>query len=203
MIRVKICGLRRPEDVEAAIESGADALGFVMEPTSPRCVLKDPDMAVYLPRMLTGDPFNTVTVAVFGPNAPARVDGFDFVQGHSFAEGPASLRILSIRPKAGFDPGSVDDLVAQAGAEAFVVEGHSDLGYGGVGAKLDLRLAREIRQRTRAPMILAGGLRPETVADAVQFVQPYAVDVSSGIELAVAVKDAGMMRAFIKAAREA
>jgi phosphoribosylanthranilate isomerase len=100
VIRVKICGLRRPEDVEAAIESGADALGFVMEPTSPRCVLKDPDMAVYLPRMLAGDPFNTVTVAVFGPNAPVRVEGFDFVQAHSFTEGPESFRILSIRPKA-------------------------------------------------------------------------------------------------------
>jgi phosphoribosylanthranilate isomerase len=203
VIRVKICGLKRPEDVETAIECGADALGFVLEPTSPRNVQGDEDMAMYLPRLVEGDPFKTAMIAVFGPNAPVKVAGFDFVQAHSFLPGPASRRLLSIRPTDGFDPRCVDKMVKEAEAEAFVLEGHSSRGYGGVGAKVDLHLAREVRESNRTPMILAGGLTPDSVAEAVRFVQPYGVDVSSGIERAVGVKDSGLLRAFVRAAREA
>ncbi len=88
-------------------------------------------------------------------------------------------------------------------ADALVLDAATLDGYGGTGERTDWRTAKVARQSSSIPVILAGGLTPETVAEAVRVVEPYGVDVSSGVESAPGRKDPGKVRAFVQAVREA
>lgn len=196
MTRIKICGLTRAEDVRLAVEMGADAVGFVLEPSSPRCVPPD-----RLRPLLEAVPVWVARVLVFGPSPETLPDlPFDFVQ--CLPPAPPSVRWLAcLRAGPGWE--GTGGLAAFDGAEAIVLDAFHPTDFGGTGRTVDWDLAASFAAECPKPVILAGGLRPENVAKAVHTVRPYAVDVSSGVESRPGEKDHGRMRAFFEAVRGA
>lgn len=185
---VKICGLRRQEDAELAAELGADLLGFVCEPTSPRFVGEG-----WSPEWLASLPLPRV--AVYGPvGAPSTA--FTHVQGHTW---PEDWR--DPRPRlAVWRLGSPEGEPKVKGAY-LVLDAYHTGQHGGLGKTIDWDVAAEIVERSPVPVLLAGGLTPENVGEAIRRVRPVGVDVSSGIEKAPGVKDPERLRAFIESAR--
>lgn len=194
-MRVKVCGLTRPEDIEWAAEQGADFLGVVGEPSSPRYV---PDPSVILSVIAsTGLP----AVAVFGPYQPEfRSLGFGVVQAvtpPTQGAPPVWWRVIRARPEDQVD----DWLDRAAGQSVVVLDPFDPIQHGGTGKTLDWGRAREFCQAFHGKLVLAGGLNPENVAEAVAKVQPWAVDASSGLELAQGVKNPERVRQFVRRAR--
>jgi phosphoribosylanthranilate isomerase len=107
------------------------------------------------------------------------------------------MRLRALRVGPGFDPQSVQHLEGVA----FVLDAPSDQGFGGTGKVIDWDLAAVIVAVSHKPVILAGGLNPDNVADAIRTVRPYAVDVSSGVEAGPGTKDPIKLRDFVQAAR--
>lgn len=198
MTFVKICGIRDATTLDAA--RNADAVGFVVNsPKSHRNL----EHAEAHKLALQAGPFQT-TVAVTAERDPAELHRIvkevrphalqvPFRAGqHAFAslhEAFPMLRIIiSCRPE---DSHLVPDL-----ADALVLDAATLDGYGGTGQRTDWQTARAARQGASVPVILAGGLTPETVAEAIRIVQPYGVDVSSGVETDLA-KDPKKIAEFI------
>ncbi len=200
MTRVKICGLTRPQDAELAMELGAHALGFVFEPTSPRTIHQDPKFQRWAQAL---PPFVT-TVAVYG-GVPAfrAAEGFTAIQGVQWPPHFHSLsrRIQAVRVRSNLLPGQA--LHGTEEAHLILLDAYQEGAYGGTGRCVDLGLARDIVARSARPVVLAGGLTPDNVAQAIQTARPYAVDVSSGVEASPGLKDAGKLRAFFQAVAEA
>jgi phosphoribosylanthranilate isomerase len=201
--RIKICGLTREADVDAAVEAGADAIGLVLYEKSPRHV--DAVRAGVLARRLP--PFVTPVVLLVNAS-PALVQAALDAVPHALLqfhgdETPAQCEavgrpyVRAARMAPGFD--LLDFTLSFASAQAMLVDAHVE-GYGGGGQVFDWSLLP--RQLSR-PMILSGGLHPGNVADGVRVVRPWAVDVSSGVEVGKGLKDAGLMRQFCQAVREA
>lgn len=204
MTRVKICGLTRPEDVECAIDCGASAVGFVFEPTSPRCILNF-DTAEDAFAVATG---YSTRVAVFGhypllESAGVDMDRFVSLLGKCNAvqalnEPPLfhGKKFLVIRLPADKPP-------ATENVDAIVLDAFDPVMLGGTGKPPDWRAAAEYQRTIDKPFVLAGGLTPENVREAIHVVRPYAVDVSSGVEREPGKKDHGRIRAFFDAVRDA
>lgn len=201
--RIKICGLTREGDVDAAVEAGADAIGFVLYEKSPRYV--SPARAGELARRLP--PFVTPVVLVVNadqallqsalqaiPNALLQFHG-DETPAICEAVGRPYVRAARMAP--GFD--LLDFTRLFASSQAMLVDAHVE-GYGGGGQVFDWSLLP--RQLSR-PMILSGGLHHGNVMDGVRAVRPWAVDVSSGVEVGKGLKDAELMRQFCQAVHEA
>lgn len=204
MTRVKICGFTRREDVEAAIQLGADAVGFVFEPTSPRFVGPQKSRA-----LLSGLPPLVERVAVFGlfsQRMPFRLIRLVQATDFSLSFRP-ERRIQALRVQPGTSAREVmsitQDLIADSGCEALLLDGYTTRALGGAGEKIDWAVAAEVVAAFAKPVILAGGLTPENVAEAIKLVRPYAVDVSSGVESKPGIKDYEKMRHFIEAAKGA
>jgi phosphoribosylanthranilate isomerase len=198
MVKVKICGITNLRDALMATEEGADALGFVFVPGSPRQI--DPDEAAKIRRHLP--PFVSL-VGVFA-NAPldevrrvAEVAHLSAVQLHG-EEGPEYCFALQRRIIKAFrvkDESSLSDL-GRYPVEAFLLDSYSSSHQGGTGQTFDWALAREAKRY--GTLILAGGLRPDNVAEAIRIVKPYAVDVSTGVEGSPGRKDEGKVRRFLE-----
>lgn len=191
---VKVCGLTRPEDAELAIAAGADALGFVHEPTSPRCIApEDVDWISGLAGALK--------VAVFGAAIPwLAPETFDRVQGLSSLDWPDPASFFQVlRLRQGDAAASL--LAGPIRGTAIVLDAHSEGAYGGTGRRTDWDLAAEIVELADRPVILAGGLTPDNVADAIRVVGPFGVDASSGLEASPGVKDPAKLRDFIRTAK--
>ncbi|MDR0576919.1 MAG: phosphoribosylanthranilate isomerase [Candidatus Accumulibacter sp.] len=203
MLRIKICGLTRDEDVRAAVDAGADALGFVFYPPSPRHV--EPDRAARLARL--APPFVSV-VGLFVNAEPCRVHEtlaaapLHLLQFHG-DEDEAYCRqfgrpyIKAARMRPGFD--LLQYAARFPSAQAILVDAFVDA-YGGGGRTFDWNL---IPPGLPGPLVLSGGLDAGNVGEAIARVRPAAVDVSSGVESARGVKDAAKIHAFIAAARAA
>lgn len=201
---VKICGITRLEDAQAAVAAGADALGFVFHPPSPRALGIDRAAAI----TAALGPFVT-TVALFVDAEPDWVAGVLAATGIHLAqfhgqETPeycAAFRrpyIKAIRMAPGLDP--VAAAARYAGAAACLFDTWDPDRPGGTGMTFDwARLPRALAR----PLVLAGGLTPENVATAVRSVRPYAVDVSSGVETGPGCKDERLIRALLAAVRRA
>ena len=194
-MRVKICGLTRAKDIAWAAEQGADFLGLVCEPTSPRYV-PEPGPLLCLVHS-TGLP----SIAVFGPYRPEfRAAGFGVIQAVTppvQGAPPVWWPVIRAKPQD-----EVGGWLAQAYGHAVVVLDPFDPHqHGGTGKTLDWGRAREFAQAFPGKLILAGGLNPENVGEAVARVQPWAVDASSGLELAPGKKDPERVRQFIRRAR--
>jgi phosphoribosylanthranilate isomerase len=201
--RIKICGITRPDDARAAAQAGADAIGLVFYPPSPRFL--STERAVEIRDALP--PF-VQTVALF-VNADAaqvaQVIGrvhpsmlqFHGEEAPQFCEqfGLPFVKACRIRP--GVDP--LDYLQRYPRATAWLVDSFVPE-YGGVGETFDWSLVPA--ERTR-PLILSGGLDVGNVARAIRAVHPWGVDVSTGVESAKGIKDAGKMAAFIAEVRNA
>jgi len=203
--RVKICGITRWEDAQLAVELGAAALGFNLYPPSPRYVA--PAVARDIIRQLP--PF-VVPVGVFADEEDdehvagvARQARVSVVQLHGprFPRLEEALRdyplIRAVAVGPDFNPESLRGLRANA----FLLDTFDPTLRGGTGREFDWRLAREARQF--GPVILAGGLTSANVGQAIREVQPFAVDVASGVESTPGIKDPVKLRAFFAAVREA
>lgn len=202
--RIKICGVRTPDAALAAAGAGADAVGLVFVPGSPRVV--DPAGAWGIIQSLP--PFIT-TVGLF---RNASVDDYldaeqqcptDFGQLHGDepeevvrACGPRVIKAVR------FDSATIERDLERWSAidevDALLVDGAD----GGQGVTLDWKALARAAHACTKPLILAGGLTPRNVGEAVRTVRPYAVDVSSGVESSPGVKDAAKIEAFCKAVRE-
>jgi len=203
-MEIKICGLTNADDAQAAIEAGADFVGFVIYTQSPRGV-----EASALPGILDrlSGTFRVVAVVVNpSPEAVARLvadSPIHAVQFHGDEDAAAAAgcacrvwRSVSYR-----DADWVPNPARWTQAERFVVDAAAPGRYGGTGQRADWAMARALAaERT---VMLAGGLTPETVADAIREVRPAGVDVVSGVESRPGRKDRDAVRRFIAAARSA
>ncbi len=201
--RIKICGLTREADVDAAVEAGADAIGFVLYEKSPRHVTaaRAGELARRLPAFVTpvvllvnAGPELLAAALDHVPNALLQFHGDETVAACERAARPY-LRAARMGP--GFD--LLDFARAHASAQAVLADALVE-GYGGGGHVFDWRL---IPDDLPGRLILSGGLHAGNVGEGIVRVRPWAVDVSSGVEVAKGVKDADKMRAFCQAVRQA
>jgi phosphoribosylanthranilate isomerase len=201
--RIKFCGITRERDAACAVALGVDALGFVFTRRSRRFV--DPQIAAAIRATLP--PF-VCTVALFMDDEPAwietvlrsfRADRLQFHGGESaaFCEGFAQPYLKAVAMATIADVEAY--FATYASAAGFVLDAHATGEAGGTGQRFDWARARGLSR----PILLAGGLAPDTVGAAIAQTRPHAVDVSSGIEITPGVKDDAKMRAFVAAVRAA
>ncbi|MDG6941321.1 MAG: phosphoribosylanthranilate isomerase [Nitrososphaerota archaeon] len=206
MIRVKICGLTREEDVDLAVEAGADAVGFVSGfPESPRSI--SVERAGELIRRVP--PFvdsvlvaraelvesNMERIARIGPSA---------IQLYGRTLDPVALKeklgVKLILPQA--MGGRRIGAGVAAGYDAMLADTYAEGAAGGTGRTSDWEECRRLRDLiSPLPFILSGGLQPDNVVEAISRVRPYAVDVSSGVESSPGVKDPSKVIAFVAGAK--
>jgi phosphoribosylanthranilate isomerase len=220
MVKVKICGLTREEDVRSAVESGADALGFIVGfPKSPRNLTFERaaalmrmapifvDCVLVLPAMVAKNSSNEI-----------RACGADALQLYADStgknHGTAGMDAAALRVATGArailvyrvrDSGDLSRLRSEArNYDAVMTDTFRPGLPGGTGETSDWSICREIRSAIDpVPMVLSGGLKPSNVARAVGEVRPFAVDASSGVESSPGHKDKDLVRTFIKNAKEA
>ncbi len=204
-VRVKICGITNDDDAAAAVAAGADALGFVFYRKSPRYVA--PNVAKHIIATL---PPLVMPVGLFVNEdleivrqvydecglAIAQLHGDETASYCQHLKRPV-LKALRLRDRSSLL--ALAEFQGRAGVRGFILDAFSDQAYGGTGQTTDWRLAAEAAKTTH--VLLAGGLTPDNVGEAVRIVRPYGVDVSSGVEAAPGKKDHGKVRAFIEAAR--
>jgi phosphoribosylanthranilate isomerase len=203
-VKVKICGLTNLDDAQAAVDAGANALGFVFYERSPRCL-----QVQTAARIIAQLPPFVTTVGVF-VNASiqtildtAQLCGLDAVQLHGDESPEFCLQIPGykiIKAVRVADKTCLEDLNRYA-TSAWLLDSYHAGQQGGTGVRFPWEWAVEV-VRLGHPVILAGGLTPQNVADAVRIVRPYAVDVSSGVEVSPGKKDHAKLRAFVAAARQ-
>jgi phosphoribosylanthranilate isomerase len=210
-VRVKICGITRKEDLDAAAAAGADAVGFVVGvASSPRNIsLADAEalmrqvppfvktVLVMVPASLEElvevcEALNPDAVQIHGEN----LQGIGAVR----EELPAKLLIGAVKANAKDAAGNAAK--AAKVFDAVILDSFVQGKHGGTGVVHDWNVSQHIKQVIHPkPLILAGGLSPENVAEAVRTVEPYAVDVSSGVERQPGVKDYGKMVEFVRNAK--
>jgi len=198
MTAFKICGITREADAALAVSLGAAALGFVLWPGSPRHVPLDRVRLI----VETLPPFVTPVGVFVDPGADdiarAARAGIRLAQVHGAAPATSSLPVL----RAVHVGDNADGLDAEVGPlEAVLLDAYDPVRHGGTGRTVDFRRAAAVASRRR--VVLAGGLTPANVADAITSVRPYAVDVASGVEAEPGVKDPIKLRAFANAVRAA
>jgi len=200
-VRVKICGLRRAQDLTAAVEAGADALGFVFVPGSPRCL--DAAQAAQLCSRVP--PFIS-RVGLFLDQDPEYVRRvlqqvpLNLLQFHGLEDAQYCRQFGLPYIKAVNAGSEIPVAVAErefADAVGILVDSHEPGCMGGTGKTSDWNRISS----GRLPLILAGGLNPENVGSAVRVVRPWAVDVSSGVETAPGIKNASAIKRFIEEAK--
>jgi phosphoribosylanthranilate isomerase len=224
MTRVKICGLMSPGDVEMAVSAGADSLGFVTEYPVP--VPWNISRVRSARLVASAPPFVTTTAVVGGPVedmvAIARAVLPDFLQLHGDETleeiravcqaleetGIKVLKALRINVETGEalfslkDPVEACALLETSGIAGVVLDSKTSSRPAGTGVPLNWSSLRRISASIHLPLILAGGLTPGNLRQAIDMVRPYAVDVISGVEREAGIKDFQLMRDFVRAARE-
>ncbi len=201
--RIKICGLTRAADVDAAVQAGADAIGFVFYAASARhiALAQAAELARRLPPFVTPvglfvnavpDEIAAATTAI--PSLLLQFHGDESPQDCAL---PGRPYLRAARMAAGFD--LLDFASRFAQAQAILLDAHVD-GYGGGGKVFDWSL---IPSDVPLPVVLSGGLHAGNVIQGIRTLRPWAVDVSSGVEIAKGIKDADAIRRFCDAVREA
>ncbi|MBM3162291.1 MAG: phosphoribosylanthranilate isomerase [Chlorobi bacterium] len=212
MLKTKICGITRLDDALAACRAGADALGFNFSRRSPRCI--PPGQAAAIIAELP--PFISCT-GIFVEHSPAEINEIcsacrlQVAQLHAETytaekvQAIGNVRIIRVfRPDAAFDTGIVRTYARQSGVNTFLFDTCRPGMEGGTGERIDRELASRIFNDLRGfyYAILAGGLNPENVAEAIRVTLPYAVDTASGVETAPGIKSHEKIMAFITAAKK-
>lgn len=215
---VKICGIARIEDALAAVDAGAEMLGFNFFPKSPRYVA--PEHATEMARSVRSHLPNPESVRLVGVfvNAPlaevrriVATATLDFAQLHGdedmeYLKGLSGVGFRVVRPQtlhealagaATFAPLAPQ----QEDAPSLLLDAYSKAGYGGTGERTDWAWAAEVAQATPR-LLLAGGITAVNVAEAIRVVRPWGVDVASGVESSPGIKDHAQIRAFIHAAKQ-
>ena len=204
--RIKICGITRPGDARAAAQAGADAIGLVFYPPSPRYLSSERALEIRdaLPPFvqtvaLFVNPDAAQVAQVLGRVRPAMLQ-FHGEETPEFCAQFGVPFVKAIRMKSGVSPGvdALEYLRPYSRAAAWLFDSHVPQ-YGGVGESFDWSLV----PKTDKPVILSGGLSRDNVAEAIRRVRPWGVDVSSGVESAKGIKDAARIAAFIAEVRNA
>ncbi len=203
MTRVKICGITNQDDAQLAVELGADCLGFVMVPSSPRYVGERAVREIC--QELQG---NVCTVAVVMNRDWDQLQqlirdcGVEILQLHGDETEELSIRLGVQRTWKAFSLESDGDVAAalRFPARAILIDSVSGDQRGGTGKVGNWDLASKVAQKRRT--VLAGGLNPDNVADAIQAVNPWMVDVSSGVEARPGRKDPKKLGDFVAAVRD-
>ena len=203
-VKVKICGVTNVADALAAAEAGADMIGLMFYEGSPRhiTIATAAEISRALPPFVlkVGVFVNPEEALVTRAIAGCHLSLLQF-HGDETSEFCTQFGLMSMKAVRVRDEESLNQL-ANFQTDAFLLDAYSKSGLGGTGEMFNWDLAVEA-QRFGKPIFLAGGLTPENVADAVRQVQPFAVDVSSGVESAPGKKDVAKVRAFIAAVRAA
>lgn len=200
--RIKICGMTRADDITSAVAEGADAIGLVFYPPSPRNVSIEAaaELAARVPAFVATvalfvDPERRLVEQVIARVQPDLLQ-FHGDESEAFCQGFGRPYIKALRVK---DAATLaEQAEAYPSARALLLDSHSNSAPGGTGEKFDWTL---IPQRLRQRIILAGGLAPDNVGQAIERLKPYAVDVSSGVEKARGEKDPAAIRDFIEQVR--
>lgn len=203
--RIKFCGFTRVADIEAAVALGVDAIGLILVPQSPRAVRLEAavQLKAAIPPLVSSvvllrNPEPELVHAVLSRIRPTLLQ-FHGEESAAFCAGFGHPYLKAIAMQQQNRP--LAEIAADhAGAEALLLDGHAPGGLGGQGVAFDWTLARA---PIGLPIMLAGGIRPDNVAAAIQAARPYAVDVSSGIEAAPGQKDSGKMQHFAREVRRA
>ncbi len=207
MVRVKICGITNLSDALICAESGADAVGFILYPKSKRFV-----KAKEVRRITQNLPPFIFKVGVFvneDPHAVLEILSYanlDFAQLHG-DESPEECdyigreRVIKVfRLESTDEVEKIEPYVGKI--RALLLDTYSESSYGGTGKTFNWEIARAVKERfPQIPLILSGGLNPENVRDAIKEVNPYAVDVSSGVERTPGIKDREKVELFIRRAK--
>jgi phosphoribosylanthranilate isomerase len=202
--RVKICGIMNEQDLNCAISGGADAVGFIVEVEGSRHRISAEDARELIRRV----PVFTKSVAVIAPDSSedaalqAQKTGADILQIHGTL-GPEEIKALKKRvPQkviAALPPSEEAHRLADV-ADAVLLDTFKDGKLGGTGAVHDWSVSATLARELTVPVILAGGLNPSNVRDAIRTVRPYAVDVASGVETN-GIKDQKKVESFIREVR--
>jgi phosphoribosylanthranilate isomerase len=211
-VRVKVCGLTREEDLAVAVAAGADAVGFLVGvPSSPRNLTLERTKT-----LLKQVPLFVDSVVVTAPKSiewllevcerlkPSAIQihgkkQLDSLEIHETVTSTRLIKTVYVTEDA-FNEKVIEDLKM---FDAVLMDSFSRGQYGGTGKVHDWILSRQIREAVApVPVILAGGLKPENVKEAVLAVEPYAVDVASGVEANPGVKDPMKVRAFVENAKQ-
>ena len=200
MTAVKICGITRLEDAQAAADAGASFVGFVLWPGSPRYVRLE-----HVEAIIAKLPKTVLPVGVFVDPAAAEIEaaakaGIQMAQIHGANSAGVNDTTTAVTIIRAVHLGERDgEIEPPWPAGKILLDAHDPVRHGGTGRTIDWTRARLIAQARQ--VFLAGGLTPFNVADAVRQVRPFAVDVSSGVESKPGVKDHGLVRSFIAAAK--
>jgi len=197
---IKICGMTQDSDALAAVEMGADAIGMVFYEPSPRCV--DNEQAARIAGAV-GDKGLKVGLFVNAPesqvrevleNVPLDILQFHGEESQEYCAGYGRPYWKTIRVR---EPGQLDAQIAQyEGASGILLDTWHPTQAGGTGKAFDWSLAEGLT--LQQPLIMAGGLTPQNVADAIEHVRPWAVDVASGVEESPGIKSETLMQQFIE-----
>ena len=205
MLRVKICGITRIEDAIQAAELGADAIGFIFYKKSPRYI--SPKTASGISRQI---PLHVSRVGVFvDPDKSQLAEfiqlvGLNAIQIHGLTNKKKNFRHNSIPVISALQVEN-NNIIQRINyyrekSDAILLDTGDPVLYGGTGKTFDWKYAAVISKKER--IILAGGLHPDNISKAVEIVQPYGVDVSSGVERRPGIKDSGKLIEFFKNIRE-
>lgn len=204
-VKIKICGITNEQDAHKSVALGADALGFIfydqsprhIEPTAARRIIQTLPPFVLAVGVFVNQPLETVRrivddcglalAQIHGDETPAYCESLD----------RPVLRAIRLKDRRSFL--SLAEYKGRAGVRGFVVDAFSPNSYGGTGQTVDWALAGEAAKA--APVLLAGGLTPHNVREAIEQVRPYGVDVSSGVEASPGRKDPEKLATFIQAVR--
>jgi phosphoribosylanthranilate isomerase len=203
MVKVKICGITRLEDALNAVKMGVDALGFVFYPQSPRYIQPEKARAIIaqLPPFVTpvGVFVNEKYSVIANIIGTTRIQG---IQLHG-EESPEFCQQFSTKTIKAFriqEPSALQENISRYHVDAILLDTYAPDTPGGTGKTFPWEVA--IKVKLNVPVILAGGLTPENVVKAIKRVAPYAVDVSSGIEIRPGYKDEARMRQFVQRVRQ-
>jgi phosphoribosylanthranilate isomerase len=197
-MEIKICGITNIEDASFVATCGADAIGFIFYPKSPRYVAPET-----VKKIIETISTEITTVGVFVNHEVVEIKeiidfcGFDLVQLHGdespayCGQFPQSQVIKALGPRAEDDLGKMREYPVKA----ILVDAHDPVRYGGTGEQSDWELAAKIKETH--PLILAGGLTLDNIQEAVEIVSPHAVDINSGAEIAPGKKDHQKVKAII------
>ncbi|AUV82605.1 N-(5'-phosphoribosyl)anthranilate isomerase [Salinigranum rubrum] len=208
MTRVKVCGVTSEDDLETVVGAGADAVGFIAD--VPVETPREVDSGTAADLVAAAPPFVTTTLVLM-PESPshavtlARTIQPDVLQLHcdfdreelQFVRAESSTKVVvTVDASEGDRARGLDDVV-----DALLVDSTTDEGAGGTGETHDWEATRALAADLDSPVVLAGGLTPENVTEAVRTAAPYGVDVASGVESEGGTKDPAAVRRFVRAVR--